>query len=231
MFRATHFMMEESIEGSEYRMNSRRMVIISLFLSLLFVMGCGEISNEKKEEVNNSEEIITEEYYHGEYGRRIVYKSIGIFDSNRTLGFKSNVKNRYGCIRVELAPLFDDDNITRIEYHIEDGNGYFMDKNNFMIMEEEELEKRIDTLTQWEENGYHCAVEDQQGIFFTIYYKHDINLDSERELILKRNLIRKVTIVIDLKYKDGTEKQHRYAFDFPYSYNYTNVNIYELTKE
>ena len=33
------------------------------------------------------------------------------------------------------------------------------------------------------------------------------------------------------EHKDETEKQHRYALDFPKNYNYTNINIYGLTKE
>lgn len=217
-------------------MKFRRIVLIGLFLSMLFVIGCGENQNNK-EEYNNSETVseetteaaITEEHFHSEYTWKEINKSVNVFEQSMTREQENNT--RYGCIRVELAPLFDDDDITRIEYHIDNGNGYFMDKNEFATMSVEQMEKQADTLTKWEENGYHCSLEEQEDIYFTVYFKHGINLERQQQITLKSNLMRKLSIVVDLKYKDGTEKQHRYAFDFPYNYNITNVKIYELTKE
>lgn len=224
----------------------KKSFVIGTTLCILFVLGCGADDNAGKKESDNQEslcqeeskaeefETMIEEQFHSEYTRTKIDKTVRIFEESQIRGFGADTK--YGRIRVKLSPLFDEEGIVRIEYYIDDGNGYFMDTADFMIMKVDEMERRAGAQTTWEENGYHCTLEEQQDIFFTIYYKHNINLAEEQQRILKGNSIRKVSIVVILKYKDGSEKQHRYAFDYKYSEfiqsdNFTNGIIYELTNK
>lgn len=61
---------------------------------------------------------------------------------------------------MKFVSLFDDEDITCIEYYFDDGNEYFMDTADFNTMKVDEMNRRVDMLTTPEENGYHCALEE-----------------------------------------------------------------------
>lgn len=214
-------------------MNYKLIVIIGLLVSMLWVTGC-KGNNDKPENVNEettevvATETITEEHFHKDYVWKELNKYAAITEQEKTFG--GNNKTIYGCLSVNLTSLFDDDDIAEIEYFIEDGNGYFMDKV-FSTMSEEQLDKQMDTITKPEENRYSCTLEEQKDVYFSVYYNLDSKLETQQNVTLKSNLVRKLSVVVNLKYKDGTKEQHRYAFDFSNSHSYKNADIYELIKE
>lgn len=220
-------------------MDFRLLVVIGMLFIMSMTVGCDRKNNQDYiEETNYSEETteqtISVEQFHSEYTMTEIDKKVRILDQYQTRGF--DPKDKYGCIRITFVPLFDDKDITRIDYCIEDGNGYFMDTADFNTMKVEEMERRAGTLTTADENGYHCTLEEQDDIYFSIYYKHDVLLSEDQQHILQGNLIRKLSVVANVKYQDGSESVHRFAFDYKYteytySDNFTNGKIYELTKK
>lgn len=165
-------------------------------------------------------------HFYDEYSRNQIEKNVSIYEEISSSGEGAD----YGRVKVVLSPLFDDENISSLEYFIENGNGSFMDDADFGAMKKQEKNKKVEEVRDISD-VYRCSLDGQKGLYFTQYYNIDANLSNSDATIVKQNILKKICLKVNVTYKDGTVVSHSYVLDFKYDYNITNVQIYELVEK
>lgn len=191
----------------------KRKCIIAIICVLFCVAGITMLIEYGKPQINEAS-LSTCENEEKEYIWTKINQNVKI----EPFGMSHNRGDLYFLTTIRFEPLCNEDNISGIEYNLENAVGKFMDSNK-----DDAYKNNVENVP------YFLKGNNQESIYFTEYYTFKPDITHTEEVKYVTDIFEKIRIRLTITFNDGSVKERNFALKSTSIYNYKNFDMYEIT--